>query len=140
MMRDWYSVHVEARGEPAAVPDDALDKLADSLVDHHGSAGANERSWSATISVQAPTPVDAAQQGQDLLLRLTDKAGLPAWPVVRVEAVHEDVLAQELERPNLPDLVSGPEAAEILNVTRQRLHQLAATHSRFPRPLYELGA
>lgn len=71
--------------------------------------------------------------------KLAGKAGFPQWPVVRVEAVREEVLAEELERPTLPPLVSGPEAAEILGVTRQRLHQLAMS-SRFPKPLYELGA
>ena len=135
----WYSVHVEARGEPAAVPDDALDQLMELLIDYHGSAGADDCSWDVTLSVEASTLVDAGPIAQDVVLRVADKAGFPEWPVVRIEVVHEDVLTEELERPALPPLVSGPEAAEILGVSRQRLHQLAMT-SRFPQPLYELGA
>jgi hypothetical protein len=57
---------------------------------------------------------------------------------VRVGATRHDVLDEELARPAYPDLVSGPEAAELLGVSRQRLHQLARSHPHFPEPLYQL--
>src|ERR1039457_4218196 len=44
------------------------------------------------------------------------------------EAVREDVLDEDLARPQLPDLVRGPEAAAIPGVSTQRLHALAAEH------------
>jgi hypothetical protein len=44
----------------------------------------------------------------------------------------EDVLAERLERPPLPDLVSTPEAADILGVKPQRVHQLAIERDGFP--------
>ncbi|MGH3504514.1 MAG: hypothetical protein ACRDQA_26985 [Nocardioidaceae bacterium] len=50
------------------------------------------------------------------------------------------MLDEELSRPNRPDLVSGPETADILGVSQQRVHQLTAAHPEFPRPLYELRA
>jgi predicted DNA-binding transcriptional regulator AlpA len=45
----------------------------------------------------------------------------------------------DVEQSTVPDLVSGPEVAEILGVSRQRVHQLAANHPQFPQPLYRLG-
>ncbi len=136
----WYSVRVQARGEPARVPDDARDRFMDLLQDLHGTVGATNREWDATISLFAGSATHAAEYASaELLPKLAEKAGFPPWPVVRVEAVQEDVLDEELERSNFPDLVSGPEAAAMLKVSRQRLHQLAMT-SRFPKPLYELGA
>jgi hypothetical protein len=57
---------------------------------------------------------------------------------VRLEAVRHDVLDAENARPTLPPLVSAPEAAEILRVSAQRIHELAAANSRFPEAAYEL--
>ncbi|MQA85050.1 MAG: hypothetical protein GEV03_10610 [Streptosporangiales bacterium] len=36
--------------------------------------------------------------------------------------------------------VSGPDAAKVLGITRQRLHQLRRERTDFPEPLFELGA
>ena len=66
------------------------------------------------------------------------KAGLPSWPVARTEAVRQDLLDAENMRPTLPELVSAPEAGEILGVSPQRVHELAAGHAGFPEPVYEL--
>lgn len=41
-------------------------------------------------------------------------------------------------RPTLPELVSVPEAAEILGVSPQRVREFAATSASFPEPMYEL--
>ena len=65
------------------------------------------------------------------------RVGLPVGPIVRAEAVREDLFDEDLARPQWPDLVSGPEAAKMLGVTVQRVHQLAAAHSEFPRYAYK---
>ncbi len=39
---------------------------------------------------------------------------------------------------SVPEIVSSSEAAEILNISRQRVHQLRKDHPTFPAPLYEL--
>ena len=139
-----YSVHAEARApegaDPLSDPLDAGDRLMDLLVQHHGTCGADQRSWNATFSVEAADARQACVRGADLITELAAKAELPGWPLVRLEAVHDDVLDEELAHPNIPALASGPEVAEILGVARQRVHQLAATHPDFPKPLYELAA
>ncbi len=72
------------------------------------------------------------------MLKMADKADMPAWPVVRAEAIRQDVLEAENSRPTLPELVSAPEAADILGVSPQRVHELAASKADFPEPMYEL--
>jgi len=58
---------------------------------------------------------------------------------VAVDACSEEELERRADEPNFPELVSGPEAAKILGVNRQRVHQLATEHPDFPQPLYRLG-
>jgi hypothetical protein len=63
---------------------------------------------------------------------------MPSWPIARAEAVRQDVLDAENARPTLPELVSVPEAAEILGVSPQRVRELTVTNPGFPEPMYEL--
>ncbi|MGH3843044.1 MAG: hypothetical protein ACRDS0_16595 [Pseudonocardiaceae bacterium] len=45
----------------------------------------------------------------------------------------------EALRPDFPPLASAADAAEILGVSRQRVHQLAASNTRFPAPVARVG-
>src|SRR5215475_4275714 len=67
-------------------------------------------------------------------------AGLPQWPLVKLEVVREDVFDDDLATPQIPLLVSGPEGAEILGVCMQRFHQLAAEHANFLKPAVTMRA
>jgi hypothetical protein len=144
MGSDWYSVHTEARASANAqgltVDEDAADALMDLLGQHDGVVSTGTGTWEATISVEASNAWEATSSGSDLIEKLADKAGMPDWPAVRVDVVRQDVLEVENMRPTLPELVSGPEAAEILGVSPQRLRQLADGHASFPEPMYELRA
>ena len=144
MGSEWYSVHMEARASADAlnlmVDEDAADALMDLLDDHDGAVSTGTGVWEATISVRAVNAWEATSSGSVLIEKLADKAGIPDWPAVRVDVVRQDVLEAENMRPTLPELVSGPEAAEILGVSPQRLRQLADGHASFPEPMYELRA
>jgi hypothetical protein len=140
-----WVVHVEVtpnaapeRAEPSRYDVGPLEAPTDELVDLHGSVAGDERGWRATVTVDAHSADDALGAGGHLL-SIAFKVGLPTEPVTRLEVVREDIRDAELERPQLPELVSGTEAAEILGVTRQRVHQLAAAHPDFPKPAYRLG-
>ncbi len=144
MGSDWYSIHMEARASADAqfltVDEDAADILTDLLEEHDGVVSAGTGTWDATISVQAANAWEATGSGLDVIEKLADKAGMPNWPAVRVDVLRQDVLEAENRRPTLPELVSGPEAAEILGVSPQRLRQLADGHASFPEPMYDLRA
>jgi hypothetical protein len=133
---DWYSVHVEAR--PGAgvcdltVGENAVDALMELLEEHDGIVSAATGSWDATISVRAPNAWEATLQGAPVVEELACKAGMPVWPIVRAEATRQDVLDAENARPTLPELVSVPEAAEMLGVSQQRVCELAAANASSP--------
>ena len=77
--------------------------------------------WAATFSIQASSAWEAVLHGVPLAEKLVCKAGMPSWPLARAQAVRQDVLDAENARPTLPELVSVPEAAEILGVSQQRV-------------------
>jgi hypothetical protein len=139
---EWYSVHVEARpavdAENLAVDEDAADELMQLLEEHDGVVSAGAGSWDATVSVQAASAWEAVMSGAPHIEKLAYKAGMPDWPLVRAEAVRQDVLDAENARPTLPELVSLPEAAELLGVSPQRVRELSANNASFPVPMYEL--
>lgn len=139
---DWYSVHVEAR-PPADTQDlkvdqGAADALMDLLEDYDGIVSAGTARWEATVSVRGHSVWDAVIYGGPLIEKMAIKAGLPCWHPIRVEGVLQDVLDAENARPTLPELVSVPEAAEILGVSQQRVRELAGASGSFPEPMYEL--
>ncbi len=137
----WFSVGVEARrpeGDPREIDDEQLDDYMSALAPYDGIVSGGGDAWDGRISVQANDLEQAYMRSVELLWTLAAKAGLPDWPLVRVEAVRQDVLDEQLARPNYPDLVSGPEAAELLGVSRQRLWRLTQERPDFPRPLYRL--
>jgi hypothetical protein len=138
-----FSVRVETRAAkdaPDAVTDDAVDGLMDLLEPYEAAVAAGPGSWDATVTVLAEDSRRAIEQGSQLIEEMAAKAGLPSWPTVHVEAIRQDVLAEQLARPLLPELVSAPEAADILGVSAQRVHQIAAENTDFPEPAYELRA
>ena len=141
---DWFSVHLATRAPESLVSEAELeldvagDRLMDLLAAHDGVVSTGGSAWSATVSVQAEQARSAADMGGVLIEGRAAEAGLPGWPVVRLEALRQDILDAENERPTLPALVSAPEAAEILGVSAQRVHELAAANPRFPEAAYEL--
>ena len=109
----------------------------DLLEDYDGVVSAGERSWSVTLSVSAADAAAAGQLAASVVCELAVKAGMPSWPLVKSEVVRQDVADEDLAQPTMPELVSVPEAADILGVSKQRVHELAAS-TGFPEPAYEL--
>jgi hypothetical protein len=99
---DWWSVTVEARTEGTGLIDDeAVEKFLDLSEPYSGSVstGGEPLRWNATVSLEAESAADAVTEAARLLTLLAADAGLPVWPVVRTEAVREDVLDDELPTP-----------------------------------------
>jgi hypothetical protein len=137
----FFSVLVEARpADDREIDTAALRAFAAAVEPYHASVSGTARSWSARISVEAAGAADGAALGVALVILLAKQAELPEWPIVRAEAVREDVFVEDLAQPQLPDLVSAPEAADLLGVSPERLAELAGRHQDFPPPAYELAA
>jgi hypothetical protein len=144
---DW-SIYVQAAGPADAPPldEDALELFAENLSAYSPAvtgAGApeQERIWSAQLAVSEDLgdPVRAAQHAVDLVTSAARKAGLPPWPVVKLEVTEWERFDAELDEPNTPDLVGVAELAELCGVTRQRASVLARSGG-FPEPLAELAS
>lgn len=141
-MTDW-SVHVEVAGGQGSppVPDSVADALMERLEPHGGvvSSSIVEGRISATFTVTAPVASKAAAQAERLFFAQCSPAGVPAWPVIRLEAVTHEQLAIDLETSNFPELVGVAEVAELAGVTKQRASKIA-DNAGFPDPMAELAA
>jgi hypothetical protein len=94
----------------------------------------------AEIGSTIPTnPYNCYAFGHDVFRTLAEKAGLPAWPVVRADAMTYDEQDRDLATPNFPELVGVTEVADLLGVSRQRASALAKS-SGFPVPVAVLAA
>lgn len=134
-----YTIHLTTRNPAGGDPQGGLagvDAFVDQLIPHSGAVAGGAAGYAATISIDAPTHLEAAITGTGVVQAAARNAGLPAWPVVRLEVLTNDEADRDLAIPTLPDMVSGQIAADILGVTRQRLHQLR-DNPRFPDPLLE---
>lgn len=153
-MTGW-TIHVDAAGTSPATDgdfDEQLGTLMELLVDHGGavSGGQDHGRYGATFSMNFPTDLPAgadlvepfediaAAAGQWACIHfrtVAEKAGLPAWPIVRLEVLTDDELKADLARPVIPELIGTAELAEILGVSRPRASQVQATAPGFPAPV-----
>jgi hypothetical protein len=143
---DW-SVYLEAAGPADAPPlDEDAVELFTTCLDTYSPAvtGAvtpeQARTWSVQLTIEdAEEPTQAAEWALRAARAAATKAGLPLWPVVKLEATEWDRFDAELDEPNAPDLVGVAELAELCGVTRQRASTLARSDG-FPEPLAELAS
>lgn len=114
-----------------------VDAITADLAEHAAVIGVGERVLSAQACVEATDASTAVRALSDALRASAAKHRFPTGAAVEMRVLPWATF--ETETHALPDLVSGAEAALMLGVTRQRVHQLATMHPRFPRPVYELG-
>jgi hypothetical protein len=146
-----YSVYVEAVG-PQSAPPLSLAQLADfsdHLFEVDGDVGPvvsgsiareQQRGWSARIRIAGVRSIgEAVVSGERLVADAAQAAGLPAWPIVELEAVEWERLGTKLKQPPGPELVGIAELAELAGVSRQRASILARREG-FPDPLATLAA
>lgn len=140
-MAEW-SVMIEAKAnEELALDDPRIDQLMDLLTPSAGAVafGGPENVVAVTMSAEGHDALEASHWAATELSLLLEKVDLSVGPVSRLEAVESDVLSAELEESSFPDIVGTTEAAEMLGVSRQRLHQLRAAGT-FPEPMITLAA
>jgi hypothetical protein len=115
--------------------EDLSDTILARLGDHHGSAAFGEGRIAATFTVEARLVLQATE----IALKAWNKAlddGL-AWSIVSLTARRAD---QPDDLPGLPELLGVAEVAQRLDVSKQRVTELARTHRLFPPPLAELAS
>ncbi len=111
----------------------ALTSLAQSLRDQVGASVDNVAGRGIDVTVFKPG-VDELQAARAVREQLAD---FVPGDLCGVQILTEDVYRERADKPVLPQLVSGPDAAKMLHITRQRLHQLRQD-PQFPLPVLEL--
>lgn len=140
-MTEW-SVNVEA-AQPGdqRVDQVAAEVLMEQLADHHvGGVAISPGRYGCRFDVDAATSLEAATEADQVFRKAAAEAGLPAWPVVRLEAMTVGELDVDLARATFPRLVGVAELAEILGVSRARASELASSSPDFPSPTVRLAS
>lgn len=143
----WWSVAVEFAGEAPADRDAINRRLSDFLANLEPNIAAvtgcpespadRLGRYSAQLTVEARSPVDAVSEAIDAVTRAAREAGFPEWNLVKVEAVAWDEFARTLEGCTYPAVVGLAELAELLGISHKEILSLVAS-SRLPRPYAEL--
>jgi hypothetical protein len=85
-----WSVGIEAEGDRIMQREEVVE-LADAVAPMSGIAtGIGTNRYGAQVVVFADSREDAIKKGRERFAHAVQKAGLPIYPIVRVEAVSED--------------------------------------------------
>ena len=85
-----WSVGLEAEGDRVLSREEIVE-LADAIAASAGIAtGIGTSRYGAQLLVQADSRDEAIEQASREFAQAAARAGLPAWPIARVEAVSED--------------------------------------------------
>jgi hypothetical protein len=133
-MSDWQVTFLATLPDVDVDPE-VLPDLVDQLAEHGGAVSAKGRELGVTLTASGDIYADALVDGRRSLERARKAAGCPPLTIVAAEALTVEEADRRLAEPVIPELVGAVEAAEILNVSRQRVHQLAAEHGSFPVPV-----
>lgn len=111
------------------------------LYEHDAAVGQSAHGENG-VAVALAINADDADKAEDEAVRLIADAllagGIEPLETLDRRVVRWDLFEAEVSEPNYPDIVGAAEAASILNVSRQRVHQLLRENPRFPEPLYRL--
>ena len=90
-----------------------LGEMGDALIEYGAAVGGGPDGWDVRLSIDTEPGRDAGfyalTRGGTLILEYADKVGLPAWPVIRTEAVEAETFHAELEVTNFPDMLGTTE-------------------------------
>lgn len=141
-MKGW-TVSIEVAGEPTGYDlQPGLEELVDHLAPYGAavSASPDGSRYSVTLSIEGiETCPDAIRVALTQYVQYRDKAGLPPWHPVRIEAMTFDEHDRQLAQPAYPELVGIAEIAAMFHVARQRASELR-TRRGFPKPVANLRA
>jgi hypothetical protein len=118
---------------------DALSAIGQNLAPFDAAVSARGSNLAVDAWAEAPDTATALHQVHTALAEAAAVCGLDTGDIVEQRVRPWADFVAEVDDSSLPALMSGAEAAELLGVSRQRVHQLATEHPAFPDPVYELG-
>ena len=131
-MRDWRIEFTYDASPSNRETEELFDRVESALEQCDGVAGNGPDGFTIAVYVRERSADAALDQARGLV------AGLVDFDVVGIDVLHEPIFIRRSEIPSYPEIVSAVEAAEMLGVSRQRVHQLYADNEQFPTALYHL--
>lgn len=143
-MDTWNVAVTRAGGEPLMDANDEtvqeqISDLMDLLSDYSVAISFGPDRYSVRLALEATSSEAALSEALGMVQTYAEKAGLPSWPFVRVQATEWSEFEREVEAPTFPNVLGVSELSQLLGVSRQRASELARS-SHFPRPFAELAA
>ena len=134
-------VALDEGGDDIPELESKLDGLRAAIVDLGGvPLASKERGrFGARFWVRAPGAESAVEQGVEALQEAAATVGLPAGPVVEVEASTLEELSDDGAGSEVPPLIGITELADVLGVSHQLVTVLVRARG-FPAPAAELNA
>ena len=131
-MSEWQ-VTLTFAGEPG---EDLLIALGEALEAQDAVVAAvpARSQFTVSVPVEAMRASDAVRDACKHVVYELHQIGLPEH-LAAVEAMEPAEFERRAWEPTVPDVVGPIEAAELLGVSRQRVHQLASDNTRFPKPV-----
>lgn len=142
-MVDW-SVTVDYElPDASGLPDDVADALVDALGDSDAALSLptvdSAPRVGVTLTVQGqPDALAAAAAGAAVVGGALRTAGVRGSALVGVESITTAEQDERSDAAALPELVGAAQAGDMLGVSRQRVHTLAAEHPDFPAPILQI--
>lgn len=135
-----YAVHVTIRPDGASTVaqlDELEAVLSAHAVELDASVSTTNGGYVVAGWTRASTSAVAGAAVEAAVVDAATRVGLHGRTVeLRIRTAEQ--LEADLRRPTVPALLGASDVAALLGVSRQRVHQLAASHPDFPAPLVHL--
>jgi hypothetical protein len=136
MMAEWR-VEVLWRLDADSLDNDAFASIAETAEEKHDWLVSR---WEDGVGFYVTGYVEA-EVAAEAVVMLCEQSG--AWMkdmslsghLAGVEALALDIAEIRAEKPTVPELASAADAAKLLGISRQRVHQLTTSNPRFPQPV-----
>ena len=129
-----WTVHAAYAPAPTTNPD-LLENLGIALEQYDAAVALISGAVHVQLTLPAAGALDAAQRAAVVLADV----GLPTDRLAELGAITDEEAQRQHDEPFLPDLAGGKEVAELLGVSKQRLHALT-NREDFPDSVLRLSA
>ncbi|MGH2747285.1 MAG: hypothetical protein ACRDKB_05120 [Actinomycetota bacterium] len=116
-----------------------VSELTDLLGEFGAAVSFGPNRYTVRLALEVSPPEAVVSEAINAVTTYADKAGLPNWPFIKIEATEWEQFEQELDEPTFPNIIGVSELAQILDVSRQRASELARA-AHFPKPFAGLAS
>ena len=113
--------------------------LMDLLSDYGAAVSFGPDRYTVRLALDTNSIDAAVSEALTTVQTCAERAGLPSWPFVKVEAIEWAAFEREIDTPTFPNVIGVSELSRMLGVSRQRASELARA-GHFPKPFVQLAS